>query len=566
MKKVYILIVIMLMSLCLLAACAPAGPSAETPSPDETPTETPAASTAGKSIIRMTASGNPMADPALGENWMQIYCFINLYDALLTYDAQGNLVNQLAESYEMSEDGLTYTFKLKEGVLFHDGSEVTASDVVFSFNRLLGIGLGYAYMFGDYVASVEAPDEYTVVFRMNAPLGTFPDRLPRLHIVNEDLIMANLVMDDPVNNYGEFGDYGRNYLLSHDAGSGPYQVVELSQQNHLLAEKFADYHLGWGENAPEQIQLINMIEAATVRTMMSTRELEVTDNWQTTETYAALAQIDGVDVVQISDAAMHMMAINCQKAPTDDPKVRQAMACLINYATICANIYPGSTQSVSPAAVSLPGAATKISGPRYEYNLEQAEQYIAESAYADTISEYTLDYYITSGVPSQEKIALMVKGAAEQIGLNINIASGPYTTYSEGIQSVDGTPHLATSSMAPYFYDAGAMFESYYTSGSLFTATNPTCYEDPVLEGMISAAASLTDKDERYAAYAEIEDYILNTLSWIPMCDVVENVAYQADYVYWPAAEDFADGTVNRNCIGYHYWFHDWEVYPDKIN
>ena len=197
----------------------------------------------------------------------------------------------MAERWEVSEDGLTYTFYLKKGIKFHNGDELTASDVAFSMNRLLTIGEGYAYLFADSMGSVETPDDYTVVFHLKKTFGPFVSALVRLPILNEEQVMANK-QDGP---YGEFGDYGKAWLVSNDAGSGAYKAKELVQQDYFLAEKNDDWFVGWSnEYAPDGFKMMAITEASTVRTMVANKELDVTDQWQSTETLAALEKMDGV--------------------------------------------------------------------------------------------------------------------------------------------------------------------------------------------------------------------------------------------------------------------------------
>ena len=101
---------------------------------------------------------------------------INLYDTLIFPNAEGGVDPWLAESWEVSDDGLTYTFKLREDVKFHDGSDLTASDVVYSFDRQTGIGEGFAYMLAD-ADSATAVDDYTVEFKLAQPKRSLPSQL-----------------------------------------------------------------------------------------------------------------------------------------------------------------------------------------------------------------------------------------------------------------------------------------------------------------------------------------------------------------------------------------------------
>lgn len=129
---------------------------------------------------------------------------INIYDTLIfpSDEANEGVVPRVAEDWTISEDGLTYTFNLKKGIKFHNGDELTASDVVYSMDRLLTIGEGYAYIFTNYVepGTTVAVDDYTVEFHLKQAYGPFINALVRLFILNEDEVKANT---QSAGNYGE---------------------------------------------------------------------------------------------------------------------------------------------------------------------------------------------------------------------------------------------------------------------------------------------------------------------------------------------------------------------------
>ncbi|MFQ5811937.1 MAG: ABC transporter substrate-binding protein, partial [Anaerolineae bacterium] len=128
---------------------------------------------AGKTGLRVTFAWPTYIDPAVGSDFSSTSSLCNLYDTLVFPNTEGGVDAHLAESWDVSDDGLTWTFHLKQGVKFHNGSELTASDVAFSMNRLLEIGEGLAYVFLGTVEDATAPDDYTVEFKLAQPSGLF---------------------------------------------------------------------------------------------------------------------------------------------------------------------------------------------------------------------------------------------------------------------------------------------------------------------------------------------------------------------------------------------------------
>ena len=259
------------------------------------------ASSASEKTVRLTNAWPCYIDPAIAADFASSVSVANLYDTLVFPTHDGEVIPHLAESWTISEDGLTYVFKLRSGVKFHDGSDLKAEDVKFSMDRLLAIGQGYSYIFKPVIDSVEANDDYTVTFKLKKTFGPFLYSLVRLYVLNKDLVMANIEQNDE---YGDLGDYGKRWLLTNDAGSGPYQVQEMKLEEYLHAVRFADYWKPFDPNAPDSFRNIGTTETATVRTLIQKRELEISDFRQPAEFYDNVSKVDGINVASFSVAAL----------------------------------------------------------------------------------------------------------------------------------------------------------------------------------------------------------------------------------------------------------------------
>lgn len=516
--------------------------------------------------IHATVDGMPNVDPHTGTGSAITFFFINTYDTLIMYDLEGNIVPLLAESWEISDDNLSYTFKLKKGVKFHDGSELKASDVVFSLNRLSTMQVGFSYIFKNRIKKVEAIDDYTVRFDLVQPFGAFIDTLCRLYIVNEKLIMAHLNMKSPTYNYGEeYGDFSRDYLLTNDAGSGPYKFRELVPQNYLVLDQFKDYHIPFSKDAPTSVKFIRNTEAMTVRTMLNQRELEVSDTWQTAESLDAISKIPGVSIGQYTNCATQHIVFNCSLPPTDDENFRKALACIIDYDTIVKNIFPGSKPAIGPCNALTPGSGTQHSANPYKYDIEKAKEYLALSKYANQLDKYPVEFFHNTSAAAQEKIALLILASAKKIGINITLTGAPYATLGARVAGKETTPNMQTSSQLPWYFDAASTFLACYTSDNVGTVANPFWILDKTLDQMTYDAIKIVDKEKRYAEYAKIEKYILDHCYGAYIADITERLGYQSQYVDFPADDMFVKtGKLSFSAVGRHYWYHDWSVYTEK--
>ena len=551
MKRMVSLLLSLVMLLAMLAGCG----GNNTAGSGNGDTSEGTASGTHQSIIRMTADSTPILDPATHSGNSSSIAYCNLYDTLVfpTFDG---VEPALAESWETSDDGLEYTFHLRKGVLFHDGTELTASDVVFTAKRLIAIGQGFAYLYTSTIKDVVADDDYTVRFILNSPYGPFVSTLVRMYIVNEDLVMANIADGA----YGEYGDYGTNWLLTNDAGSGPYKFKELVQNDYFLAERYEEWYQGWeNENAPEEFMIIYGNEPATVRTMMATQQLEITDMWQSPESLAAIEALEGVELASYSTRLVQNLYFNCSKYPTDDVNFRRALSCLVDYDTLIEACFPGSMQPAGPVSMQTAG---HVDTWQPKYDLDQAREYLAASAYADELDQIVLSFSLITENPALEKLALAFQAACAEVGIKVEIANTPWTSLQEEMSNPETTANVCTVNSGPQFNEAGATLESQFHTKCAGTYENCNWLNNAEIDAMIDDAMATVDDTERFAKYADIQNYIVDEFcpsAWI--ADLAERVGYQDSYVEWPAGEATKNGEFQAYLMGYPYYMPDISVY-----
>lgn len=551
MKRMVSLLLSLVMLLAMLAGCG----GNNTAGSGNGDTGDGTASGTHQSIIRMTADSTPILDPATHSGNSSSIAYCNLYDTLVfpTFDG---VEPALAESWEASDDGLEYTFHLRKGVLFHDGTELTASDVVFTAKRLIAIGQGFAYLYTSTIKDVVADDDYTVRFILNSPYGPFVSTLVRMYIVNEDLVMANIADGA----YGDYGDYGTNWLLTNDAGSGPYKFKELVQNDYFLAERYEEWYQGWeNENAPEEFMIIYGNEPATVRTMMATQQLEITDMWQSPESLTAIEALEGVELASYSTRLVQNLYFNCSKYPTDDVNFRRALTCLVDYDTLIEACFPGSTQPAGPVSRQTAG---HVDTWQPKYDLDQAREYLAASAYADELDQIVLSFSLITENPALEKLALAFQAACAEVGIKVEIANTPWTSLQEEMSNPETTANVCTVNSGPQFNEAGATLESQFHTKCAGTYENCNWLNNAEIDAMIDDAMATVDDTERFAKYADIQNYIVDEFcpsAWI--ADLAERVGYQDSYVEWPAGEATKNGEFQAYLMGYPYYMPDISVY-----
>lgn len=477
--------------------------------------------------LRITFSWPDYIDPAVGNDFAGSTSLVNLYDTLVFPLAGGGIDPWLAESWDVSDDGLTYTFHLHQGVMFHDGTELHASDVVYSYQRMKDIGEGYAYLLP--TATVTASDDYTVSFTLERPSGLFLQDLVRLFVVNEDLVRANTASEGT---YGENGDYGKDWLLDHDAGSGPYQVVEFPQAEYLLMSKFNDW---WNAsmfvpNAPDEVRFIGNTQTATVRSLMADGDLEITDQWQTPEALRALDEMDGVSITAFPTMTSFYYMMDNRMAPMDDVHCRRAISYAFDYQQAVALEWPGTQQMVGPVPQTVGGHNPDVTV--YTHDLAKAQDELAQCQYGANIGDYPIDVVWIAEVPAEERFALLFQANMADIGVKVNVVSNPWLSVVDSMSSQETAPGIVTIYVSTDLPEAGLMLQQRYTSGTTGTWQQNEWLLDPELDAQIADALDTVDQTERFAKYATLQAELADRAPSLFLYDQLEIHAVK-DYVDW---------------------------------
>ena len=370
--------------------------------------------------------------------------------------------------------------------------------------------------------------------------------------------MAN-IQEGP---YGEFGDYGKGWLVTHDAGSGPYKVKEMKTAEYLLMEKFNDYWAGWeNKDAPQYVKEIGTTEAITNRTLMSRGELEFTDVNQTTENLAAMDQLPGVEVSSFFYGAVQNIMLNTKKPPTDDIHFRKALAYCVDYQTIIDKIFPGCRPSGAVAS-STPGYNPNLKP--YILDLAKAEGELKQSPYYGKLDQYPFELVWNSDVPDQEKIALMVQANAAKLGIKVNVVKIPWLSIIDVVAKPETTPNGLMIWTPPDYPEAGSMLESRYHSSSCGTFNQGEWLQNPEIDAMIEDALTTIDQKERFQKYYTIQEKIAELCPTLWLFELAVKQAYRSDYVVFPIAEALKQGKLCNPVMGYDSYYRDFKVFPEK--
>jgi peptide/nickel transport system substrate-binding protein len=328
----------------------------------------------------------------------------NAYETLTFYNAPGStkeISPKLATSWDTSADGLTWTFKLRKDVKFHDGTDFKADAVKFSVERTKKLGQGAAYIF-DPVDEVKAVDDYTVQFKLKftAPL---------------DLILATgyaAWMISP-----KIGDKTSDWFnAGNDAGTGPYKIESYEVGQRLVMTRVNDYWGGWKPGQFEKV-VFQIAEDPTVRQQLITSggaDFTYDLAW---DNYPALQTTKGVKVI-VNPSFQNLLALlNHVKEPTSNPKVRQALAYSFPYEKVVKSLYGGlGTQASGPVPSKMWGHDPKTM--QYKQDLDKAKQLFAEAGVG---SGLTLKCTYVSGDLNEQQVGELWKADLAKIGVTLDI-------------------------------------------------------------------------------------------------------------------------------------------------
>jgi len=481
-------------------------------------------------ILRFTHPAPWHIDPAVGSDLASASSLINLYDPLVFPEtvAEGSGVKPwIATNWTSSTDGLTWTFTIRQGVLFHSGNELNATDVAFSMNRLLTIGQGYSYLFTPYVSSANATGPWTVVITLSKPFAPFLLSLVRLWILDSRTVIAH----ETAGAYGANGDYGMAWLDIYDAGSGPF-TVKSNSVALLTMTFFSNY---WGTVAPlhpTEVDLIAEPTSTTEISMMDTGSLEITSPWLSDLQYESLNGTNGIYIANVPEPNEYYYMMNTLKPPLDDIHVREALAYCLNYTGLIAELYPLSTVSTSCVPASVAGY---LDCSPYYYNVTKAEQELAMSKYASNISSYSIDFDWISAVPIRELDASYFANCAQAIGIKVNVIAEPWTKFESDVASAATCPGMANVEVDSDYTEAGSLLEARYSSASMGTWENMEWLNDSTYDSMLETALGTLNQTQRYTLYGTLQQYIMNLCPSMYIFDYTMICAAQK-YVNWPMA------------------------------
>lgn len=488
-------------------------------------------------------------DPVYQTNNWEVATGYNLYDSLVWPDAQAGVKPWIAESWTASDDGKTWTFKLRSDLTFHDGSPLTADDVVFSMQRLLTLNGPGATSFRSLTTdSVSTPDAQTVVFALDKPNASFLQALVTFKIVNKALVLANL-KDGP---HGDMKDYGAAFVRANDAGSGPFQLKTYSQGELVVLDRFEAYKLTpWDAAAPTSVEFQITPEMATIGTKLRAGEIDMGDWSLPISVQRNVASDPRFNLRQDPMNTAWYLIMNNAPAPLDDVNVRRAVASAHDEGTLIRNITGAGGPMSGPVPAAMLPNCEPIAG--YDFNLDKAREYLAASKYsADELKSRPLKVAAVAGSERFNNIALLTASNLKKIGLNAEVQAVRWAD----ITAAQTKPETAFDLVVfydPAKYNDPMLFLSYYRKAGWGDPYPPggMYYDNPKVTALIDTAQMSTDIAVQQKSYCEAAHLIAEDSPSVFSHSEVRTTTY------WNYVTAFPDG---GGTMFYDMRFENWRL------
>ncbi len=469
------------------------------------------------------AESTDSLDPARG--YTQTTGIVNklTYQNLVTFpDADASeIIPQLATDWTISEDGLTYTFNLAEGVVFSNGEAFTASDVVFSIQRLANVG-GSPSFLTENIVSVEATDDSTVVFTLSSVTPQFLANLTAnpFNIYDAETVIANGGSDAED---AATADTAEAYLNSTSVGSGPYVLESWEPQVETVLVRNENYA---GE-APyyDRIIITNIAEPSTQLVALQGGEIHIALDL-TSDQLLGLDPAGPISVYSGLGNIVHFLLMNQDEeiaGPVSNPLVQLAIRYALDYEG-----YQVLWGGVSPVSTMAYGVATSLDPSQaLTRDLDRARELLAEAGYPDGF-EITLHYPIFSfqGV-NMDTNAQKLQSDLAEVGINVTLAPAELQVALEGYRS--GTQGFSYWFWGPDYLDPIDQL-SFLPDGKVggeranWTSENA----DEAILALRDAAAVATNEAERDEVFAEIQLYLQQNGPWAPFIQPNVQIAYNS--------------------------------------
>jgi peptide/nickel transport system substrate-binding protein len=470
-----------------------------------------------KTIIYARPSAGPI-DPAGRWSDEGGQSMALVYNSLVMTDRKGNVIPDLAESWEVSPDYKEYTFHLRKGVKFHDGTPFNAQAVKFSYDRMLRVARTAIGNYRNYADqnSCTVVDDYTIKIILTKPFPIFLIDATCLSyaIISPEYVKKHATSDDPD---------AQKWMTDNAVGTGPFKLVEFKLGQRAVFEKFEDYWGGseGGKTTSNVDRVIYQIveDPSTARLMLEKGDVDIVENLAV-EHFDKLRNAPGIKVVDYEIPVMVYITVDISKPPFNDINVRKAIAHAINYNEITTRIERGTAKRIA-GIIPKGTLGYNPNLPRYEYDLAKAKELLKASGHSNGFS--TDFIYSVERRREFEQVAIYIQAYLKKIGINANLQKLPFQTQLSKMEKGNyGMSLMRWGLVIPDPDDiAGWLYDHSRASGGW----TGSYWDDKDVQAKLVKTREIADAEQRKALYQEVERKAVDQAIYTYLYQLTKQVA-----------------------------------------
>lgn len=420
-----------------------------------------------------------------------------LYDTLMYMNPDGthDPEPRIAESVEISDDGLDYTFHLRQDATFHDGTPVTAADAKFSLEMYMESEYQGTQVTG--LASVDAPDDYTVVCHLENSYSPFMLGVCSVHIASK-----------------AYYEKSAEDFVNAPIGSGPYKFVSRSSGSNIVLAAYDDYYRGAPTIKDVTYEVIP--DQSTQAIALQTGEV----NFATIDssTIAQLSGNDAITITEVPTSTFTYVAMNVEKEPFNDVKVRQAINYALNRDNIVAICYDGNAE-VNSNICAKDRFGYSEDQLQYTYDPDKAKELLAEAGI-----ETPVDLGELLVAEKYSSLATVLQSDLAAVGLNVEIAVKEFNAYISELQN----GNYGITALEMTLEGDSQMLEMAFTTDFIGMANNAR-YSDPEMDEIFAKTRTESDTDARKELFNQALTKAQDEAIYAVICNPLTLYAYSSD-------------------------------------
>jgi peptide/nickel transport system substrate-binding protein len=451
-------------------------------------------------------------DPCNAYDFHTWEIFYNIYEGLMSYPpGKTNLVPGLAESYSVSDDGIVYTFKLRKGVKFSDGTPFNAHAVKWSIDRVMRLEGDPSWLVTDFVDRVDEVDEYTVAFVLKNPVAYFPSLVATVpyYPLNPNVYPADKIVKNPTELKG-----------GKLVGLGPYQAVSFKRDEEIVLDVNPYYHGVKPKN--DRVVIRYFADATTMRLSLEKGELDFAFKSFNPSDISDLEKSPAIKTIKGQGPYIRYICFQCNTAPFDDKVVRRGIAAAINRPEIIRKVFLGQNAPLySMVPMGMWTHSDNFKDVLGDGNIAKAKELLASKGFnADNKLKFDFWYTPSHYGDTEVDMAAVIKSQLEATGvMEVSVKSAEWATYKQNWR--DQLMPVYLLGWYPDYIDPDNYTAAF--AGTAGSKGNGIYFSDAEWDAMFVEGQKNTNEGKREAIYKKVQQMWTDE---VPTCPIFQGTLY----------------------------------------